>query len=321
MSSRFRIAFTLALLLASLLGHAPAYAKEQFVAVIITGDLHRYREAHEAFVKVLRAGGLSEDKVKIYVQTPNPDPMSWANSIRKAVGVGADIIVAYGAPAAMAAKKESRDVPVLFADVYDPVGLGIVKDLAVPGGEITGVSGKTPLETLLKAFGEVQATKKMGVLYSSDDKGSVLQTQQLEGLARSHGITIIKKDSRRPEEVSAALDALASQVDSLFVTESALLHLRINEIMESCAQKKLPVLSQIPGLCEKGALVTLEADPTEQGQLAAVYALQILSGKKAHTLPIFTPKKVSLVVNLKAAERLGMKVPFQALSMATRVIK
>jgi putative ABC transport system substrate-binding protein len=285
-----------------------AEAKEQFVAVIITGDLPRYKEAHEAFIKVLRTGGLTEDKVKIYVQTPSPDPMSWINSIRKAVGVGADLIVTYG-------------VPVLFADVYDPVALGIVKDLVVPGGEITGVSGKTPLETLIKAYGEIQPAKKMGVLFSSDDKGSVLQVEQLEALARNHGFKVLKQDVKRPDGVPEALNAFTGQVDCLFAAESAVLNLRLDDILNFSVQNKLPLLSQTPGLSDRGALITLEADPSEQGQLVAVYALQILAGKKAHTLPVFTPKKVSLVINLKTAEKLGLKVPFQALSMATRVIK
>lgn len=313
---------TLLTLLFGGLGATTAHAKEQFVAVVITGDLPRYKEAHEAFVKVLRTGGLTEEKVKIYVQTPNPDPMSWINSIRKAVGVGADLIVTYGAPASLAAKKESRNIPVLFADVYDPVALGIVKDLIVPGGEITGVSGKTPLETLIRAYGEIQPARKMGVLFSSDDKGSVLQVEQLEVLAGNHGFKILKQDVKRAEGVAEALNSLAAgQVDCLFAAESALLNLCMDDILNFSAQNRLPILSQTPGLSDKGALITLEADPSEQGQLIAVYALQILSGKKAHTLPVFTPKKVSLVINLKVAEKLGLKVPFQALSMATRVIK
>lgn len=300
---------------------SPVLARELFVAVIITGDLPRYRAAHEAFVQALRTGGLTEEKARIYVQTPNPDPLSWINSIRKAVGVGADLIVTYGAPASLAAKKEARNIPVLFADVYDPVALGIVKNLVVPDGEITGVSGKTPLETLIKAYGEILPARTMGVLYSSDDMGSVLQVEQLETLARNQGFKILKQDVKRADGVSQALSALNGQVDCLFAAESALLNLHMDAILKFAAQTKVPVLSQTPGLCDRGALITLEADPLEQGQLIGVYALQILSGKKAHTLPVITPKKVSLVINLKVAETLGLKVPFQALSMATRVIR
>jgi putative tryptophan/tyrosine transport system substrate-binding protein len=302
-------------------GGTPAQAGEPFIAVVITGDLPRYKEAHAVFVETLRAGGLTEDNVTIYVQTPNPDPLSWINSIRKAVGVGADLIVAYGAPAALAAKKEARNVPVLFADVYDPAALGIVKNLVAPGGEITGVSGKTPLETLVKAYGEILPARNMGVLFSSDDQGSVLQVEHLELLAGNRGFKVLKRDVKRADGVSQALGTLNGQIDCLFITESALLNLRMDEILNSSAQNKLPILSQTPGLSDRGALITLEADPSEQGQLLGGYALKILSGSKAHDLPVFTPKKVSLVINLKVAEKFGFKVPFQALSMATRVIR
>jgi putative ABC transport system substrate-binding protein len=313
--------FSLLSLLSGGLCTSAVQAREQFVAVVITGDLPRYREAHEAFVHVLSTGGWPEEKLKIYVQTPNPDPLSWINSIRKAVGVGADLIVTYGAPASLAAKKEARSIPVLFADVYDPAALGIVKSMAVPGGEMTGVSSKTPLETLIKVYGEILPPKTMGVLYSSEDMGSVLQVEQLEALARNQGFKVLRQDVKRAEGVSQALRALDGQVDCLFTAECALLNLRGDEILNFAAQKKVPVLSQTPGFSDRGALITLEADPLEQGRLIGLYALQILSGKKAHTLPVFTPKKVSLVINLKVAEKLGLKVPFQALSMATRVIR
>jgi len=299
----------------------PVAAADKFVAVVITGDLERYRMAHDSFVKILHAGGMTEDKVQIYVQTPNPDLMSWVNSIRKAVGVGADLIVTYGAPATLAAKQTAKGVPVLFADVYDPVALGIVKDLAVPGGDITGVSSKTPLETLVKAHAEIENTSKIGALYSEEDPGSLQQVKDLEQLAGQYGFTVIKTSVSSEADLHAALNGPVGAANALFVSESALLNLHIDKIMAFASSKSKPVLSQVPGLCEKGALMTLEADPTEQGQLAAVHALQILGGSKAYTLPVRTPKKVALVINMQTAAKLNLKVPFQALSMATKVIK
>jgi len=296
-------------------------AADKFVAVVITGSLPRYKTAHDSFVNVLKAGGLSEDKVEIYVQTPNPNPMSWINSIRKAVGIGADLIVTYGAPATLAAKKEARGTPVLFADVYDPVSLGIVKTLAVTGGDITGVSGKTPLDTLVKTYFQIHATKTVGALFSSDDEGSVGQVNELINLGPTYGYTVVKNDVKKSSDIKPALDALLSQSDALFVSESALLSTELNEIVAIAKAKGIPIFSQVPGLCDLGAIVTLETDPVEQGQLAGVHALQILSGQKAHTLPVRTPKKVSLVINMKVAQEMNMTVPFQALSMATRVIK
>jgi putative ABC transport system substrate-binding protein len=296
-------------------------AKDQFVAVVITGDLPRYKQAHEAFVNILHAGGLTEEKVQIYVQTPNPDPMSWANSIRKAVGVGADLIVTYGAPVTLVAKKEARGVPVLFADVYDPVALGIVKTLAISGGDITGVSGKTPLTTLIKTFTEVKSVRSMGVLYSSNDQSSVHQVAELAVSAGQNAFSLVKKDVNSPKDLPEALAGLSGNVDCLFVAESAVLNLELQKIVDYSTKNNLPIISQIPGFSEMGALMTLEADPIEQGQLVGVHALQILTGQKVHTLPIRTPKKVALVINLQTAKKMGITIPFQALSMATKVIK
>lgn len=303
-------------------GAAPAVAAEKtFVAVIITGDLERYRLAHDVFVQRLKDEGLDDQKLQIYVQTPNPDTMSWVNSIRKAVGVGADVIVTYGAPATLSAKRESRGIPVIFADVYDPIGLNLVREIGVPTKNIAGVSGKTPMETLIKTFREISPAKTMGVLYSSIDEGSILQLRKLEDLAKKTNITLIPRDVVSPKEIGAALQELAGRVESLFVTDSAVLALKIKEIVPFAAQQQWPVISQIPTLCDLGAMITLEADPIEQGEVAAGLLTSLLSGTPTTDMELHTPRKVNLVINLKVARSLNLKVPFQALSVATRVVR
>lgn len=300
---------------------APLRAEQQFVAAVITGDLQRYRDAHEAFIKILRAGGMGEDRVKVHVQTPNPDAMSWANSVRKAVGGGANLIITYGAPVTLVARKEAKGTPLLFADVYDPVALGIVKDLAVTGGEVSGVASTTPVETLAKTFVDTHAPKAILALYTSSEQGSVLQAKRMEEQGGKFGFSVLKADVKSRDGARQAISAAAGKVDAVFVTESILLTQGFRELVETANQHKLPILSQIPDSGDKGAMLTLEADPVEQGQLLAVHAIQVLGGQKVFTLPVRTPKKVSLVVNMKVAESLGIKIPFQALSMATRVIK
>ncbi len=302
-------------------GEAWSLAEKPFVAVIITGDLDRYRSAHESFVLHLRENGLTEENLRIYIQTPNPDPMSWTNSIRKAVGVGADFIVTYGAPATLRAQREARGTPVLFADVYDPVGLGIVRDIGVPVRNVAGISGKTPLETLIRTFTQIAPCTRMGVLYSAVDEGSELQMRKLADIAQKAGFSLALKDVSSQREVAPALQAFDPEIESLFITDSAVLHLVLDEVMAFAARRRLPVVSQIPGLGSKGALITLEADPEEQGQVTASLLLDILSGKQPHTLHMQTPRKVSLVINMKVAKELKLKVPFQALSAATRVIR
>lgn len=296
-------------------------AEQQFVAAVITGDLQRYRSAHDAFIKILRAGGMGEDKVKVYVQKPNPDLMSWSNSIRKAVGGGANLIITYGAPVTLVAKKEAKGIPLLFADVYDPVALGIVKDLAVTGGEISGIASTTPIETLARTLVDIQAPKAILILFSSSEQGSLLQARRMEEQGKKFSFGVIKVDVKSRDAAKQAISAAAGKADAVYITESILLCQGLEDFIATAKENHLPVLTQIPDSGEKGALLTLEADPIEQGQLLAVHALQVLGGQKIFTLPVRTPKKVSLVVNLKVAEELGIKVPFNALSLATRVIK
>ncbi len=294
--------------------------QKTFVAVIITGDIERYRLAHEAFIQKLNHSGLAKDQLQIYVQTPNPDTMSWNNSIRKAVGIGADVIVTYGAPATLSAKKEARGIPVLFANVYDPVGLDIVHDIGVPVKNIAGVSSKTPMETLIKVFREISPAKTMGVLFSSNDEGSVLQLRKLADLSQQGGATIVPKDVSTVNELDPVLQSMAGAIDSIFITDSAILHLKISDIMDFASQQGLPVVSQIPTLCDQGALLTLEADPVEQGEVAATLLVSLLRGTPTSAMELHTPRKVSLVINLLVAKKLNLKVPFQSLSVATRVV-
>jgi len=309
-----------ALFAALFLQSGRAHAQEELIAVVITGNLSRYETAHEMFVKEMESLGYKTDAMKIYVQRPNPDPVSWANSIRKAVGIGADIVVTYGAPATLAAKTEARSIPIVFVDVYDPVGLGIIRNSAHPEGNLTGMGGQTPLETLVQAYDTSNEIRKMGVLFSPQDQGSVFQVKKLADIAEKKGFSLLQVGISTSSDVWEGLQTLGPHIDSLFVSESALLEMSVEKIIAFSRKNKIPIISQIPGLCEKGALMTLEADPAEQGTAVAGYVSQLIEGKKPGDLPVRTPRKVALVINLKAAQEFNLKIPFQALTLATRVI-
>lgn len=294
---------------------------EQFIAVVVTGDLPRYKAAHEAFVNILRTAGMSEDKLKIYVQTPNPDKMSWANSLRKATGVGADLVITYGAPVSLFARDEVQGTPLLFADVYDPVALGLVKGLNVTGGEISGVSSATPVEALVLHFSKMFPAKSVGVLYTPQEQGSSLQAQKIEEQGAKSGFQVVKGQVKSSADLNKVLESLVGKVDSLYISEGVAISLNLPTVMAFAADQKWPVFSQIPGLGEQGALINLEADPVEQGQLLGVHAIQVLNGQKVFSLPVRVPKKVALVVNLKTATTLNINVPPAVLAGSSRVIK
>src|SRR6185369_3089998 len=117
------------------------HAAGKVIAAMMSSDQPRYREAHRAFVKSLAARGYTASNTEIILQTPNPDPLSWSNTVRKFNAYRPDLIMAYGAPAALVAMKESDGIPVVSVDMYSS---------EKPARGTCGVSSRVPRVTLLK---------------------------------------------------------------------------------------------------------------------------------------------------------------------------
>ena len=299
----------------------PAHAAGKLIAAVLTSDLPRYHDAHRAFVKTLAQKGYDQNNTEIILQSPNPDPISWANSIRKFKAIGANVIVTYGAPVTLAALRESLDIPVLFVDVYGPVETGISRSLSMTGRNFTGISSKVPMTTLIRTYQEIKPIKTLGVIYNGREVGSVVQLKEIKRIAAQQGFGVVEANVSSPATLDDAINSLLRQVDSIFVSEGSAGARALEKILHRATAGKVPVISLIPDASEKGALVALEANPAEQGQMAGEYVVRILGGRKPAQMPIGTPKKVELVINLKSARLLGLNVPFQALSAASRVIK
>ena len=273
-------------------------------------------------MKALVLKGYDQSNVEVITQVPNPDPISWANSIRKFNAIGADVIIAYGASAALSALHEANDIPIVFADVYGPVETGLAKSMLSAGRNMAGMSSKVPLVTLIRTAMELKQIKTLGVVYSSREEGSLVQFKEARRIAVQSGLALNEANLTGPGGLDAALASLfAAKVDCIYVSECTTGSRGFEKIVHRAGEMKIPVISQMPGAAQKGALVSLEADPVEQGQVAADYAARILAGKKASQLPVVTPKRVDLIVNLKMAKALELHVPFPVLSAATRVLK
>jgi putative ABC transport system substrate-binding protein len=255
------------------------------------------------------------------LQTPNADPISWANSVRKAEALEADVVVTFGASASLVAVQEGIKLPIVFADVYGPVEVGLAKSMTTMEARVCGVTSKVPLMTLMKAAGIIKPIKTLAVLYSSREAGSLVQLKELKRISASLGFTIAEHNASTVAQLDHLLHGGLQRADALFVTESSIGSRAFDTIADHCRESGTPLLSTMPDAAAKGALVALEINPEEQGQLAAEYAARFLAGRKVLSSAIATPKQIELIVNLKVARQMDLTVPFQVLSAATRVIK
>lgn len=300
---------------------SPAKGAGKLVAAVLSSDQPRYREAHRALVKTLASKGFDQNNIEVILQSPNPDPISWANSIRKFNAIGADVIVTYGAPVTLAAVRESVEVPIVFVDVYGPVETGISRSMTLAGRKLTGVSSKVPMATLVTALVGIKPVRNMAVVYSSREVGSLVQLKEMKRVAAQHGFNVIEVNVSSSAGLDSALNPALAQANCIYISECSVGCRSFDRISRSAMERKIPVISQMPDAAEKGALVSLEVNPTEQGQLGGEHAARILGGKKPSAMPILTPKKIELFLNMRAARVLDLHIPFHVLGQATKIIK
>lgn len=308
------------------------------VAVILPRDNARFQTIHAAFLERFNKITTVTGKPRLYIQSPNSDLMSLRNSIRKANALGADLVVVYGTRAAMAAKQEVFTEPLIFADVFEPVAMGLVPALNRGGNLITGVSGHAPVQTLLKVLQETVGTGYLGLPVEPKSLAGKIQADVLAKAACRRGVSaddngklkqggelcwleVLPTDMQSPAGAAKGLKAAAGKINAIYLSDLLPSDMHVADILDYATQAGLPVISQIPGTAERGAFATLESDPEEQGQLLGEIANRLIDGELPEDIEPMSPRRVSLVINLEVARKIGIQVPFSVLSQTTRVVR
>ncbi len=294
-------------------------AKERLVSVILVKNQPRYAKVHKEFLSQFKQKTHLQDRV--YVQTPNADYMSLRNSVRKAVALGSDLIITYGASATLAAQAETSKVPVLFADVYDPASFGLVSADNGPTRNTLGVRGDGPIQTLVKLLLDTTQGKRLGVLYNPEDAAGAAQARAIESMAARRDFQAISLTVGKSGEINSVIKQQPAGMDALIVTDSLLLSRHLSQIIDLAVEQGVPAAAQIPGFADLGGFIALENDPIEQGEQLANLARKVLAGEDLDRLRMVKPHNISLIINLKVANSLNISVPFDVLSMTTRVVR
>jgi len=241
------------------------------------------------------------------------------------VGLKVDVIVTRNTPATLAAKKATTTIPIIMVGPGDPVRLGLVDSLARPGGNITGLSllateltGKR-LELLKEAFPKIS---RVAVLWNEGDSAMTLRVKEAEVAAPVLGVTIQRVGVQDPNDFERAFAALSSKAaDALLVILDTFTILHQKRILEFAAKYRLAAMYERIDFVEAGGLMTYGPSLSEIFRRAAVYVDKILKGTKPADLPVEQPRKFELVINLKTAKQIGVKIPPNVLVRADRVIR
>jgi putative tryptophan/tyrosine transport system substrate-binding protein len=237
-----------------------------------------------------------------------------------------DVLVAgFGTLAAKAAKAATTTIPVVFTTVGDPLGAGIIANLARPGGNVTGltdqakdVQGKR-LQILLEL---VPRKSDMAVLLNPDTPFSRLALEEAETAAAYAHIDLQVLEARTAEQVAERIaEAVKAGAPGLLILEDPLIYSTRSSIADLAARSRLPTMWVYRDSVEAGGLMSYGPERRQIYRRAAEYVDKILKGTRPADLPVEQPTKFELVINLKTARALGLDVPPRLLAIADEVIE
>jgi putative ABC transport system substrate-binding protein len=237
-----------------------------------------------------------------------------------------DVIVAFPAASALAAKHVTSTVPIVFLVGTDPVASGLVASLAQPGGNLTGVAsfsraltGKR-LEILKEAV--PGATRVAVLFHPGDPTNSTVERETQAREARSLGIILRLVEVRDPSEFEEAFSVMSRErLDAFLLRSSALFYAHRTRVVDLAAQHRLPAMYIDREWVEAGGLMSYATSFSHLWQRAAVLVDKILKGAKPSDLPVEQAMKFELVINLKTAKELGLTIPPTLLFQADEVIQ
>jgi len=236
-----------------------------------------------------------------------------------------DVIVSAGPAVTQAARSATRSTPIVMAFDADPVGSGAVASLARPGGNVTGMSIlATPLTgkqlELLKAV--MPKLARVAVLERSDEPGNAEAMRATRQAAAALGVQLDVIDVRQPADIEPAFrTARRAGADAILVLSSPLALFHRVQIADLAASHRLPAIYPYAENVEAGGLMTYGVSINDLFRRSATFVDRILRGSSPAELPVEQPTKFHLVINLKAARRIGLDVPRQLVARADRVIE
>jgi ABC-type uncharacterized transport system substrate-binding protein len=236
-----------------------------------------------------------------------------------------DVLVAFSTQAAIAASQATAAIPIVAANVTDPVAFGLVASHARPGGNVTGTLATLdtlPEKQLAFAAEVVRGAVKVGMLLNVGFQAHAVQRKGAEGAAAALAIKLMPVEVRLPDDLDAAFQSLARErVDGVLVLQDPMFLTERRRIAMLAIAARLPTIFGFREHVEAGGLMSYGIDLRANYRRAADYVDKILKGTKPRDLPVELPAKFELVVNLKTAKALGIDVPLHLQQLADEVIE
>lgn len=319
----FILILTVGLFVVSLAAEAQQPAKVWRIGIMHVGLDHPPRSV-DTFRQTLKTLGYAEGK-NLRLDFRNlADEEAARATAREFVRDRTDVIVAFENQTARAAKAATAEIPVVFVHVTDPVTDGLVKTLPRPGGNLTGFAGLGDVPAKrLELFKELAPRlRRVLVLIEPQDPVTRRVLEEIEKAGEALNLQLVEREVSQEADIERVFRSLKrAEVDGVFVASPNLYSKFSSLILRLASKRRLPLASHWKGWVEQGALFSYSGNLQSVGGDAARYVDKILKGAKPADLPVQELSRFELVINLKTAKRLGLKIPQSVLVRADEVIQ
>ena len=301
---------------------APKKAEKVNVGIVQLVEHAALDAANKGFVEGLASKGYKEGQNIAYDrQNAQADQSNLQNIAHRFVNNKVNLICAIATPAAQTVANVTSDIPIVATAVTDYKTAKLVKDNAKPGTNVTGTTDMNPVEQQLDLLLKiVPNAKSVGTIYCSSEVNSQLQVDILKKAATAKGVTIKEATVSNVNDIQQAARSLVGKVQAIYVPTDNVLASAMPTLVSVTEEAKLPVICGEGGMVKAGGLATLGVDYYKLGFQAGEMAADILSGKsKPADMAIQAQKEFKAMVNLKEAEKIGLKVPEDVLKGAELV--
>ena len=305
-----------------LIARAQQPAKLPTIGFMGAGSPSSWSQWTTAFVQRMNELGWIQGKtVAIEYRWAEGSSQRYAEIGAEFVRLNVNVLVAVGGDAA---KQATSTIPIVVALMADPVGTGLVSNLARPGGNITGMSiqstdlaGKR-LELLREV---VFGLRRLAVLAYVEYPGTMLEVGEVYTAAKALGLEVLTLAIRNANGIEPAFDALKTRTQAVYIPPNLLVNTNRILINDLARREQLPTMHGFREYVDSGGLMSYGPNTPQLFQRAAEYVDKILRGAKPGDLPVEQPTKFDLTINLKTAKAIGLEVPATLLARADEVIE
>jgi putative tryptophan/tyrosine transport system substrate-binding protein len=299
-------------------------AEPKSIAIITMVDTPQLVEVKDGILKGLASHGYDEKNLKVNFKSAQSNFGTAQQIARQFIGEAPDVIVSITTPASQAVVAATKDLPVIFTVVTDPVSAKLVPNHKHPGGNVSGVTDVVPTERQIGLIKEIiPGLKTLGLLYDSASDSSHASANSIKALGPKMGFTVVEAAAMGLNNVASAAQSLVGRVDAIFVPNDTTVYAAFESVVKVAQDARVPLFSAERRSVQRGSIGTIGFDFVQIGVKTADMIDKVLSGTKPGDMDVISmadePDSLGLYLNKASAEKMGVTLPKPLLERAAIV--